>query len=410
MRAQSVTAVDEPSLGGSVLSDLPRRPEIEIPFDSVICFGSVDWWYHNRGHFDLRIMRELSKRIPVIYVNSIGMRFPRVHEGAMFMRRIHRKLSSIRRGLVGVSDRFSVYSPISIPDHEGQPVYPAALSYQVRWAARQMGFRSPLLWVSNPTSLQAVDRIAGNGLVYNRTDRYEAFPGVKFERIRTNDRILKQLADVTVYCSSELLEHERYECSRAHFVDHGVDFDAFASRGTAPEPEDLRYIDRPRIGFIGSMDSHTFDSEIFSALVKRMPDHNFVMVGPTTLSGGWLDSSNVHLLGQKSYDEVSDYAKSCDVLIMPWNRSSWIKACNPIKLKEYLATGRPVVSTWFPELKRYEGFISVAKDSETFEKSIRQSLKSRSHQAVHRQRKLVMDDTWERQGERVLQLLSEVFA
>ena len=71
-------------------------------FDGIICFGGEDWWYHNRGHFDLQMMREFSGRCPVLYVNSIGMRMPRVGEGKMFFRRMARKLRSLRRGLVRV--------------------------------------------------------------------------------------------------------------------------------------------------------------------------------------------------------------------------------------------------------------------------------------------------------------------
>ena len=66
-------------------------------FDGVICFGGEDWWYHNRGHYDIRMMRQLSKHVPVLYVNSLGMRAPDPREGAMFFRRILRKLGSFRR-------------------------------------------------------------------------------------------------------------------------------------------------------------------------------------------------------------------------------------------------------------------------------------------------------------------------
>ena len=60
---------------------------------------------------------------------------------------------------------------------------------------------------------------------------------------------------------------------------------------------------------------------------------------------------------------VADYMAACDVLIMPWNRSEWIRACNPVKLKEYLAVGRPVVTTHFEELRRYDGLVQVAEDT-----------------------------------------------
>ena len=88
-------------------------------FDGVICFGGEDWWYHNRGHHDMQMMRHLAHRMPVLYVNSIGMRTPSPGEGRMFLTRVRRKLRSVRRGLVRVSDGFSVFSPILIPSKAG---------------------------------------------------------------------------------------------------------------------------------------------------------------------------------------------------------------------------------------------------------------------------------------------------
>ena len=84
-------------------------------FDGVVCFGGEDWWYHNRGHFDMQVMRCLADSVPVLYVNSIGMRAPSPREGRMFLRRIGRKLASMRRGLVRVDERFAVLSPVTPP-------------------------------------------------------------------------------------------------------------------------------------------------------------------------------------------------------------------------------------------------------------------------------------------------------
>jgi hypothetical protein len=65
---------------------------------------------------------------------------------------------------------------------------------------------------------------------------------------------------------------------------------------------------------------------------------------------------------------------ACDVLLMPWKQNDWIEACNPIKLKEYLAVGRPIVSTPFAELRRYEGLVNVASEGKGFAEAIQQAL------------------------------------
>lgn len=374
-----------------------------LPFDSVVCFGGVDWWYHNRGHFDLQIMRELSRQVPVLYVNSIGMRFPNPREGATFWTRIRRKLRSIRRGVVTVRERFHVYSPFHVPGRLTQGLSAPLLAAQTRRAARALGFRRPLLWISNPVAFEVAGRLGEVGLVYCRTDRYEAFPGVDPARIAGYDAALKRSADLSVFCATALLEAEKSGCRNAAFVDHGVDFDAFARGAEQAEPADLRGVPRPRVGFVGSIDEHTFDPELFRRVVELLPDFHFLLVGGTTLPEGWLVAPNVHFLGQKPYEQVAGYPGHCDVLVMPWNRSAWIQACNPIKLKEYLAAGRPVVTTWFDELTRYPGCVHVATDAQAFAAAIRAA--HAAPDAPERLRARVREETWSHQGERALALI-----
>jgi glycosyltransferase involved in cell wall biosynthesis len=380
-----------------------------LPFDSIVCFGGVDWWYHNRGHFDVQLMRHLAKEVPALYVNSIAMRFPSPREGSMFVRRIARKLASVRRQLQRIEPGFSVLSPLSVPGSAARAFSGPAVALQVRLAARRLGFRRPLLWVTTPTAIDSLSYLPGHGLVYLRTDRYEAFPGVDAERIRRADLELKQRADLTIYCASALLERERAECRSPVFVDHGVDYAAFARGGAADaeEPADLRGVGRPRIGFVGAIDRHTFDPELYGEIVKRLPDLEFVMVGGNTIhDADWLDAKNVHRLGQKPYTEVWRYPGACDVLVMPWNRSPWIEVCNPVKLKEYLAAGRPIVTTPFEELRRYEGHVAVARTADEFAAAIRAALGPDARRRAEASRARVRDETWTHQAARTLELVA----
>ena len=138
-------------------------------FDGVICFGGEDWWYHNRGHYDLQIMRELSRHFPVLYVNSIGMRMPRIAEGKMFFHRIGRKLKSLRRGYRQINDRFAVCSPVILPGRTGLKITGRMLAPQVRRWARKMGIHNPLVWVACPTAAVAIEGVKPVAVVYQRS-------------------------------------------------------------------------------------------------------------------------------------------------------------------------------------------------------------------------------------------------
>ena len=196
-------------------------------FDGVICFGGEDWWYHNRGHFDMRIMRELRSRMPVLYVNSIGMRTPRMSEGRMFFKRVSRKLKSLRRGLVHVDRNFSVVSPFVAPSGALHSMTTPFLPMQVRLAARRCGISRPLLWVNRPTAAEVVEKCDPVAVVYQRTDRYESYEGIDHAWVAECDAYLKARADLTVFCSSLLLSEESGECRESCFVDHGVNASDF---------------------------------------------------------------------------------------------------------------------------------------------------------------------------------------
>jgi glycosyltransferase involved in cell wall biosynthesis len=373
--------------------------------DGVICLGGVDWWYHNRGHYDVQMMRQLASRVPVLYVNSIGMRVPRLSEGRVFLKRVGRKLRSLGRGLVTVERNFAVFSPVAAPGSIGARVTRRILPAQIRWTARRCGIRRPLLWVACPPGAEVLDAIPHVGLVYQRTDRYETFHGVVAGRIAAYDRDLKRRADLTLFCSTALHQDEAASCAAAAYVDHGVDFDRFeaAGKGRAPQPADVAGIPRPRIGFVGGVDRHTFDAGLFVEAARRCPDLQFVIIGGSSLPEDWCTLANVWLLGRRDYTEVAAYMAACDVLIMPWNRSEWIKACNPVKLKEYLAVGRPVVSTPFPELARYDGLVRIASEPAAFVAAIRAAVADGHDPGPGRER--VRAQSWRAKSDLVVESL-----
>jgi len=375
--------------------------------DGVICFGGEDWWYHNRGHYDMQMMRELCSRVPVLYVNSIGMRVPRVGEGRMFLRRVGRKLRSLRRGMVRVRGNFAVYSPFVAPGRLGMAIGGRTLPGQVRRAARRLGIHRPLVWVACPPGAAALEGLRPGAVVYQRTDRFEEYTGVDRGQIESYDRALKSRADITLYCSRYLFEQEAAACADALFVDHGVDYERFERAGDDPssEPADVRGIPRPRAGFVGGVDASTFDPDLFVEVAGSLADVQFVVVGACSLPEGWCDLPNVHFLGQRQYEDVPGYMAACDALLMPWNRSEWIRACNPVKLKEYLATGRPVVSTSFPELAQYEGLVRVADGAEAFAAAIREALDDPGDAIARRAR--VPEETWSAKGAAVVAALEE---
>lgn len=350
--------------------------ELYDGFDGIICIGGEDWWYHNRGHFDFQIMRRLAEDWPVLFVNSLAVRMPTLGHKGQFAAKITRKLKSLARGLVNVENKFWVFSPVSVPGATGQKLSNWALAPQIKMAAARAGIKRPLLWIHCPTGAALISEIAYAALVLQRTDRFEAFPEADPTIVGAQIATLKAAADLVVYCNPHLLTEEQGQVSRQILVTHGVDLDTFitAGRSRSPGPADVAILKRPRVGFIGGIDAHTFDPALFVGVARRMPHAEFALIGGCSLPENWCPLPNVKMLGRKPYESVAQYMAAMDVLIMPWNDSDWIQACNPIKIKEYLAVGRPVVTTDFPALGRYRDLVRVAKGPGDFAAAIQAAL------------------------------------
>ena len=388
-------------LGRDMSESVKGRAAAPRAFDGIICIGGSDWWYHNRGHFDFQIMRRLARQMPVLYVNSLGVRMPSLKHNGQFGSRMSRKLKSLGRGLVTVENKFSVFSPAMVPGELGMKLSSWALAPQIRGAARRAGIRKPLLWVHCPAGAPLIGDLGAVALVLQRTDRFEAFPEGDRQLIGGQIAKLKAAADLVIYAAEHLQQDEVHEVERSLLVTHGVDFDAFVAAGDAKprDPIDMVTIPRPRVGFIGGIDAHTFDPALFLATAGEVKEANFVMCGGCSLPEGWCTLPNVKFIGRKPYEEVARIMAACDVLIMPWNDSAWIKACNPIKLKEYLAVGRPIVSRDFPALDSVRDVVRVADNPAAFAAAIRASLEEPYDPAPGRL--LIQSESWDGKAEAV---------
>jgi glycosyltransferase involved in cell wall biosynthesis len=388
-------------------------PAAAASADGVVCFAGVDWWYHNRGHSECQIMRRLAAQVPVLWINSIGMRLPAPGRSDLIWTRYARKLRSTLKGLRRDPSGMWVYSPLFVPRFTRRAVAMNArlLDAQVAVLLRGLGIRRPSAFVTVPTAGPAVERRRYQKTVFNRSDAFSEFPEVDGRLIGELERRLLARADEVIYVNQALLARERGAVRRAHFVDHGVDFEHFAAaRGPhgplRPPPPALAGLARPLIGFYGALDGYTVDLDLLVRVARAYPSATLLVIGPQAMEiDPLLREPNVRYLGPVPYEELPDYAAHFDVGLMPWLRNDWIAACNPIKLKEYLALGFPVVSTRYPQLAPYEDLVEVADDAESFVACVGRALADRDPAAAERRRERVRNDSWDAVARRVGRLL-----
>jgi GT2 family glycosyltransferase/glycosyltransferase involved in cell wall biosynthesis len=349
---------------------------------SYICFSAQDWWYHNRAHSDFQLMRSVAERRRVLVVNSIGMRMPTPGRSTHVARRIARKLRSVakfvRRPLPDLPN-FYVMSPLPLPFY-GSPflrkVNAVLVRAQVRLVAAVLRLGTPVIMVTIPTAWDVVEPMRRRSLVFNRSDRHSDFPEADRASIAALEHRLLEHADLVVYVSHVLLDDERARTGdRAHFLDHGVDVDHFQARAEADLPADLRAVPAPRAGFFGALDDFVVDFDLLERVAAELPDVSLVLIGDATHPMERFDKyPNVHWLGFRSYDTIPAYGSGFAVALMPWQDNEWIRHSNPIKLKEYLALGLPVVSTGFAELDHYTDRVRAADSHADFVDAIRTTL------------------------------------
>jgi glycosyltransferase involved in cell wall biosynthesis len=378
--------------------------------DSFICFAGIDWWYHNRAHSEVQIMRNISKHIPVLFVNSIGMRTPKRGVTKQPARRIMRKLKSIMRGLVKVDERMWVYTPIILPPSHKKwrrELNSRFIALQVKIVIKLLGLGRCARWVTIPTAYEVARRIRGGAMIFNRCDAFSKFPEANEEHIRwLEDRLIND-SDAVVYVNRKLMEADGGKPDKKFYIGHGVDYELFSSAGECrhDKPDDLKGIKGPVAGFFGSIDNHTMDMELMKNVMENLKDVSFVMIGREAVDISEMARlDNVHFLGFKDYEQIPVYGSFFDVGIMPWLESEWIEYCNPVKLKEYLSLGLPVVTTPIPQVDEFGDVLYVGSGCKEFGLMIRRALEEDSAQRRLQRKLKVEGDSWHNKARDVIEL------
>jgi glycosyltransferase involved in cell wall biosynthesis len=375
---------------------------------SFLCFGGEDWWYHNRAHTDMQLMRRFARTGTSLYVNSIMMRKHEIIGGTRFIEKLTRKLKSILKGLKESGAGFWVYSPFTLPVSHiswARAFNGAMLRCQIWRMTRKLGMNDPVVWVVCPAACDTAVKMKRAKLVYQRTDRFEDDPNVDKDEIARCDRKLKANADITVYANRALYDEEAGQCRNALFLDHGVDYELFANaERDLAAPADIADIKKPIAGYFGALDGHKLDVGFLEAVANRLPQMSFVFIGKPSVDCSALAArKNVWMLGQKSYEEIPHYGKCFDVAILPWRVNKWTEAANPIKLKEYLALGKPIVSTpAFTELQRYQDVVYQANNPEDFAECIEKACSEDTAELVRERREKVARTSWDSKARLVL--------
>ena len=189
-----------------------------------------------------------------------------------------------------------------------------------------------------------------------------------------------------------IVTHENLYLSRVapgrevHLVPNGAEVEHFqrASLADTPLAPEMQTIPRPVIGFLGSL-QYWIDFDLLRFLALARPNWSFVLIGPRgrlAKVGKIENLPNVHLLGRKPYEQMPSYLKGFDVCLNPYVRGELARNCSPLKLYEYLASGKPVVSVDMPEARKFADVIGIGRNEEEILQRLEEALGSGSDEAL----------------------------
>lgn len=360
----------------------------------MVVFGE-DWGRHPSS--TQHLVRRLAVANPVLWVNSIGMRRPQLSLRDM-KRAASKILGSRTQGTAQpgqkaahLPDGLSLMSPLAI-SWPGNPIAYAAnkilLSRQIKQRLTERGITRPILWTSLPTALPAVGQLGERAVVYYCGDDFGSLAGVDHAPVLKMEAELVKKADL-ILVASEVLAR-RFPKDKTLLVPHGADIALFAQ--PAPRAADLP-AGRPVAGFYGSL-ADWVDIGLLAHCATKLRDWQFVFVGSIETDVSPLTTlPNVTFLGPRPHHELPGYAQHWQVSMLPFRDCPQIQACNPLKLREYMAAGAPIVTTDFPALDPYRDLISVAPDHNEFVEAIASSRAAPDLTLQRRAR--VKNETWE---------------
>jgi len=267
---------------------------------------------------------------------------------------------------------------------------------------RDDGLDEPVLWYYTPMSLGFSGHMAARLVVYDCMDELSAFLGAPPELVQRERELLGR-ADVVFTGGYSLYESKRRLHPNAHPFPSSVDVAHFRqAREPQPAPADQRDIPEPRLGFYGVLDER-FDSALVAEVARQRPDWHIVLVGPVvkidlaTLPQG----PNIHYPGAKSYAQLPAYLAGWTVALMPFALNDSTRFISPTKTPEYLAGGRPVVSTPIADVERSyggTGVVRIAGTAQAFIGAVEQAIADMRdpHAVAQRADRVLEGMSWDR--------------
>ncbi len=346
---------------------------------NIICFAPNDWWAGNPS-CTTHIMQRLAQRNKVLFINPFSSDLGGgIRRG--FLSRLVRKCKSVVKCLRQPEKNLYVYSPLFLP-MQGNPIIDQINNYllmvQLKLICHYLKMSDVILWMENVRAADMMRWFNSLLTVYHVSDlfskcKYTANKAVLEKR----EAYITARSDLLICVSRLLFDMKSRHHNNVHYLPHGVDFECFRkAEEQSLMLDEIKDIPRPIAGYFGTMTNNN-DIDMLVYCARQLPHVSFVFAGQIT--GGdyreLLSLPNVYHLGRLPYEKIPALNANFDVCMLQWKVTDWIRNCNPLKLFEYMASGKPIVSVEINEVvDNYANLVSVAYSKEEYCQAISNEL------------------------------------
>lgn len=347
----------------------------------------------------------------VIFVNSISMGLPGISNKDLFPK-IVRKLKSYAKFARTTDEGITVVSPAALPFY-GNPVTrklnKSLLLAQIGRLAKNRKMNSPILWIAIPTAAELIGKMNESLVIYQVSDKYDSNSEdhmVNPETIRRLHEYAIERADIVLYSGRKLLAEATAGLEKSYLLEQAVDFDHWEQTASLYPADKIADIPRPRLGYFGAVEPWLMDQDLIKLASVDRPEWQWIFIGNLARGTDLADLPNVHFFPAVPYDDLPSYAAGFDVCVLPWKTEhAFTSYGSAIKVREYLATGIPVVISPLPEYESMSDVLRIARSRDEFIRFVEDALVESDPEKALLRQAAVQSGTWDARAEWVSDLI-----
>lgn len=351
----------------------------------------------------------------VIFVNSISMGLPSLRNKDL-LPRIARKVRSYARLARPTPEGVTVVSPPVIPffgTRLARAINRKLLAMQIGRLARIGGLTRPILWIAIPTAADMIGQFNECIVIYQVSDKYDANlmdHATDLDTIRQLHERAIDSADLVFYSGKKLLAEAERGRERSFLIEQAVDYDHWSpvGAGTLEIAQAVARIPRPRLGYFGAIEPWLVDQELIQRAARERPEWQWIFIGNKSRGVEIEALPNTHFLPPVPYRELPHYAAGFDVCVLPWDTAhSFTSYGSAIKVREYLATGLPVVISPLPEYESMGDVLRIARNHDEWFRLLEEALHEKDSLKAQARQASVSSGTWDARAEWVSSLIED---